>query len=295
MVQSAGTDAICLWDAKAILGEGPVWDPRDGCLWWVDIKAPAIHRCDPASGGKTSFTPPLQVTALAPRAAGGFVAATSNGFAFVDPVASRYEPFAELEPDRPNNRSNDGKMDGAGNFWAGTMDNREQDASGALYRLGTDRSWQRIDDGYRVTNGPAFSPDGRIMYHTDSALRTIYRFDVARDGGLSGRRPLATFRNEHGYPDGMTVDAEGCLWVAFWDGWAVRQLSADGAILTEHAIPVERPTSVAFGGALLDRLFVTSATVGLNAEALSVQPGAGGLFELVGHGTKGCVTPIFSG
>ncbi len=295
MVQSATGDAICLWDAKAILGEGPVWDKRDGCLWWVDIKAPAIHRYDPATDSKTSFIPPLQVTALAPRAAGGFVAATSKGFASVDPVAGRYEPFTEFEPDRPHNRSNDGKLDNAGNFWAGTMDNREQDASGALYRLGADRSWQRIDDGYRVTNGPAFSPNGRIMYHSDSALRTIYRFDIAPDGSVSGRRPLATFRNEHGYPDGMTVDAEGCLWVAFWDGWAVRRISATGEILTERALSVERPTSVAFGGPLLDRLFVTSATVGLNADALSAQPQAGGLFELMGHGAKGCATPIFPG
>ncbi|MDB5687750.1 MAG: gluconolactonase, partial [Rhizorhabdus sp.] len=187
-----------------------------------------------------------------------------------------------------------GKVDRAGSFWAGTMDDAEIAATGALYRFDADLSWGRIDDGYLVTNGPAFSPDGQFIYHTDSAERTIYRFELTGDGGIRGRITLARFGQADGHPDGMTVDREGCLWVAFWDGWCVRRLSAEGREIAFLPLPVQRPTSCVFGGPALDRLFITSATIGLDEAALAAQPLAGGLF-MAEPGVNGVMPPTFAG
>ena len=275
VIEHSAPDPIA--PVEAVLGEGPIWVERDQALWWVDIKGPAVFRWSEA-GGVERWTPPLRVCSLAPAVRGGFVAGTERGFFWADPEAGLYEAIADPEALVQDNRFNDGKVDRAGRFWAGTMDDREQDTRGALYRLDPDLSWRFIDDGYMVTNGPAFSPDGRTMYHTDSAQRLIYAFDLDDDGNPSDRRHFAAFREEHGHPDGMTVDAEGCLWIAFWNGWCVRRVSPDGEVMQVVDMPVERPTSCAFGGPALDRLFVTSARIGLNENALAVQPLAGALF-----------------
>lgn len=277
MDASSTARAECIVDCRATLGEGPVWVAREQALYWVDIKGLRIFRRD-AGGTVTQWPTPFRVGSIAPAAAGGFVAGTEHGFARIDLDAGGFDILSDPETDRPANRFNDGKVDRAGRFWAGTMDDRELEALGALYRLDGAAEPVRIDDGYRVTNGPAFSRDGRRMYHTDSALRTIWTFEVAEDGAATNKRPFAHFKGADGYPDGMTVDAQNCLWVAFWDGWCVRRLSPAGEVLTTFQLPVERPTSVAFGGPDLDQLFVTSARIGLNAEALSLQPYAGGLF-----------------
>ena len=262
---------------EAVLGEGPVWVVREQALWWVDIKGPAIFRWREGQG-VDRWTPPLRICSLAPAARGGLVGGTEHGFYWIDPEAERYEPIGDPERDLSDNRFNDGKVDREGRFWAGTMDDRELEARGSLYRLDPTLEWERVDTGYMVSNGPAFSPDGRTMYHTDSAQRLIYAFDLDADGNAASRRPFARFKDEHGYPDGMTVDAEGCLWVAFWDGWCVRRVSPDGEVLQAVELPVQRPTSCAFGGPSLDRLFVTSARIGLNQNALAMQPLAGALF-----------------
>lgn len=263
---------------EAVLGEGPVWVAAEEALWWVDIKGPAIFRWK--DGALDRFVPPLRVCSLAPTVGGGFIGGTERGFMRIDPVAGRYDPIGTPETDRPFNRFNDGKLDRAGRFWAGTMDDREQEPLGALYRVGKSLDWARIDDGYQVTNGPAFSPDGRTMYHNDSGRQVTYAFDLDADGEASNRRVLARYKEEDGYPDGMTVDAEGCLWIAFWDGWCLRRLSPEGEVLQVVEMPIERPTSCAFGGPEMNRLFVTSARIGLNASALAVQPSAGALFML---------------
>ena len=174
------------------------------------------------------------------------------------------------------------------------MDDTEEEAVGTLYRLRPDRSCEAVDSGYKVTNGPAFSPDGRTLYHTNSARQLIYAFALGEDGSVGERRELARFGEGDGYPDGMTVDSEGCLWVAFWDGWCVRRLSPDGERLREIALPVQRPTSCAFGGAGLDRLYVTSASIGLDAAALAMQPCAGGLL-LLEPGVTGIAAVPFAG
>ncbi|WP_217995393.1 SMP-30/gluconolactonase/LRE family protein [Sphingomonas changbaiensis] len=275
MIEHSAAEPIA--PVEAVLGEGPVWVERDQALWWVDIKGPAVFRWTEA-GGVARWTPPLRIGSLAPAERGGFVAGTERGFFWADPEAGLYEAIADPEALMHDNRFNDGKVDRAGRFWAGTMDDREELAQGGLYRLDPDLSWRLVDDGYMVTNGPAFSPDGRTMYHTDSVKRLIYAFDLDSDGNASNRRPFVSFLEEHGHPDGMTVDSEGCLWIAFWNGWCVRRVSPEADVLQTVNLPVERPTSCAFGGPALDRLFVTSARVGLNENALAVQPLAGALF-----------------
>ena len=294
MTNGTSETVRCVWDLGATLGEGPVWDARDGSVWFVDIEAPAIHRYGVADGARASFAPPWRVTAIWPRAAGGFVAHGEAGFALIDPAAGRYELIHVTEPDRPRNRSNDGKIDAAGRFWSGTMDDAKIEATGALYRLDRDRRVTRVDDGYRITNGPAFSPDGRTMYHSDTLRRTVYAFDVAADGRVSNKRAFRRFGDETvGNPDGMNVDSEGCLWIAFWGGWCVRRYAPDGALLGERRVPAMQVTSLAFAGARLDRMFVTSAAADL--ERAGEHALAGGLFEIVDPGATGLAMPAYAG
>ncbi|USA60066.1 SMP-30/gluconolactonase/LRE family protein [Qipengyuania citrea] len=268
----------CVSQVGAVLGEGPTWVAREQAVYWVDIPERKLFRWSDVDGTRV-IRPGYHVCSILPRQAGGFVGGGYDGFLA---LASDWSmtSLGEPEPDLPNNRFNDGKIDRAGRLWAGTMDRHEQQASGALYRLDPDLRWSLIDSGYRVTNGPAFSLDGRTMYHTDSALQRVYAFDLDERGEVSRRRVFAQFAQGDGYPDGMTVDAHDCLWIAFWDGWCLRRLSPEGVRLQEIRLPVQRPTSCAFGGPALDRLFVTSARRDLPPEALEQQPFAGGLLRL---------------
>jgi D-xylonolactonase len=274
------TIVSCIANVKAVLGEGPVWVAREQALYWVDIKGRKIFRID-ADGRRSEWETPFRVGAIAPRTSGGFIAGTDEGFAVIDLERNHFETVGNPEEDRPDNRFNDGKVDRDGRFWAGTMDDTEQEASGALYRVDSTMKSRRMDDGYRVTNGPAFSPGGRLMYHADSARKAIYVYDLNEVGEIVGKEIFARLGEEDGYPDGMTVDAESCLWVACWDGWCVRRFSPAGQCIQTIDLPVQKPTSCAFGGANLDRLYVTSASIGLDELALSMQPYAGGLFLLI--------------
>jgi sugar lactone lactonase YvrE len=283
----------CVADVKAVLGEGPIWVEAEQALYWVDIKGRKIFRLDSA-GDRTAWETPMRVGSIAPRAGGGFVAGTEHGFAEIDLDQARFDVFCNPEEDRPANRFNDGKVDAQGRFWAGTMDDREQEATGSLYRLQSDRSVEAVDRGYKVTNGPAFSPDGGTLYHTDSARRVIYAFELGSDGSVGERREFARFGEGDGYPDGMTVDSQACLWVAFWDGWCLRRLSPEGECLQTVKVPVQKPTSCAFGGPDLDQLYVTSASIGLDEHALALQPCAGGLL-LLEPGVTGIAAMPFAG
>lgn len=265
----------CTADVGAVLGEGPVWVAREAALYWVDIVSGKLFR---HSSGRVDVLDPSQtLCSIVPRAGGGFIGGSLEGIVAIgDDFA--VSPLVNPETDQPRNRFNDGKVDRAGRFWAGTMDRTERSATGSLYRLDPDLGCTRIDSGYTVTNGPAFSIDGSTMYHTDSGRQTIYAFDLDDGGNSCNRRVFARFGEGEGFPDGMTVDAEGCLWVAFWDGWCVRRLSARGERLEEVAVPVQRPTSCAFGGEDLDHLFITSAKRDLTPARMERQPQAGGLF-----------------
>lgn len=266
-------------DVHAVLGEGPLWVAATQSLWWVDIKGRKLFRL--RSGQRLDEWPtPFRIGSIAPRESGGFIAGTEHGFAHVDPEPGRFELLFDPEEDRPTNRFNDGKVDRQGRFFVGTMDDQEKETSGAFYRLDKTMLCRRVDDGFKVANGPAFSPDGRTMYANDSARQVTYAYTVTPDGTPAGKRDFVRWNEGDGYPDGMTVDAEGCLWIAFWDGWCIRRIAPDGKVLRQIDLPVARPTSLAFGGLMLDQLYVTSASIDLDEKALTMQPNAGGLFML---------------
>jgi sugar lactone lactonase YvrE len=290
------SDVRCLWEAAALLGEGPLWSPREAALYWVDIKAPALHRYRPSDGDTTSWTMPEPIGWVIERANGeGFVAGFKDrGFAFLTPGTMAPETIGQPEPDYPDNRFNDAKADAAGRIWAGTMDDNEREASGALYRLDPDLEWYRMDRGYTVTNGPAISPDQRRLYHTDTFEGTVYAFDLADNGKLSNKRAFVTIPEGDGYPDGMTCDAEGGLWVCHWGGWRITRFTPHGEVDRVIEMPVAQVTSCTFGGPEFDRLYVTSASVGLDDEEREEQPLAGGLFEIV-PGVKGLPAGQFGG
>lgn len=263
---------------EAQLGEGAVWVASEDALYWVDIHGRRILAYSPADGSTREWRCSLRISALAPCESGGFIAGSERGFLRLEGLPGDCRVIGRPEPELPGNRANDGKTDPFGHFWLGTMDDAEEARSGSLYRLDADLRWHRLAGGYMVPNGPAFSPDGAWLYHTDSADRTIYRLSLSPGGLIGPREVLARFDASHGYPDGMTTDREGHLWVAFWDGWCLRRLSPDGEQVGQIDLPVQRPTSCAFGGPQLDRLYVTSARVGLSLEALAAQPEAGSLF-----------------
>jgi sugar lactone lactonase YvrE len=284
-----------LQDAKAELGEGPLWSARDQAIYWTDIKVGKLNRYRLADGTTQSWDMTDMIGwAVERRDKPGFIVGLAHAIAEVT-----LEPFSiarrcEIEPDKPANRLNDAKVDPLGRIWFGTMHDPEQDSSGALYRLDPDLSVHQVDTGYVVANGPTFSPDGAIVYHTDSFAREIYRFDVRPDGSLGNKRVFVRFTEDEGYPDGMTTDRDGCLWVAHWAGWRVTRFRPDGTRDRMIPMPVSQVTSCTFGGDRLDRMFVTSARIGLTEAQLVREPLAGGLFE-IDPGTTGLPTPRFAG
>ncbi len=268
-------------DAKADLGEGPSWDPRTGVLVWVDITAGLVHRFDPATGRDEAFDVGRHVGAAVPTTSGRVAFAASDGFSVLDPGTGRVEPIAEVEAGDPQTRMNDGKCDPAGRFWAGTMDLDGRRPLGSLYRLDADHRVVRVLTHVTISNGLGWSPDGRTMYYIDSVTHGVDALDVEPEtSSVSNRRRLVGFPIEWGLPDGMTVDEEGFLWVAFWDGAAIRRIAPDGRIASFVGFPVSRVTSCAFGGADLTDLYVTSARNGLSDAQLRSEPHAGGVFHL---------------
>ena len=290
------TEVRCLWEAAAILGEGPLWSPREGALYWVDIKAPALHRYRPSDGDTTSWKMPEPIGWVIERSNGeGLIAGfKGRGFAFLTPGTLAPETIGHPEPDYPDNRFNDAKADNAGRIWAGTMDDGEREATGALYRLDPDLDWQRMDKGYTVTNGPAFSPDYRTLYHTDTFEGTVYAFDLSERGRIANKRVFVTIPEGDGYPDGMACDAEGGLWVAHWGGWRLTRFTPKGEVDRVVEMPVAQVTSCAFGGPDFDRLFITSASINLGDKEREEQPLAGALFE-IDPGVKGFAAGQFGG
>jgi D-xylonolactonase len=259
------------------LGEGPFWSARENALYWVDIKAPRVNRLALDERAVDSWPMPEAIGWLIERRNGaGFVAGFKSGFAMLTLDPLTISPIADPEPLSPDTRMNDAKADARGRIWAGTMDEQDQARPiGSLYRLDPDLSWRSADGGYHIANGPAFSPDQRTLYHADSARRVVYRYDLTDEGGLENKRAFVTFADDWGYPDGMTVDEEGCVWIAAWGGGRINRFAPDGVLDRSIALPASQVTSCAFGGPRLDRLFVTTAAMGREDE-----PSAGALFEV---------------
>jgi xylono-1,5-lactonase len=284
----------CLWPTQALLGETPVWQPDECRLYWLDIKGCKLLSCDGAGGDQKVVPLPCVAAALVPRRGGGFVVGTRGHVAACDPASGILSDLIPLEAAEPANRFNDGKADSTGRLWIGSMHDPETDATGALYRVNPDHTWTRVDQGYVVTNGPAISPDGRTLYHTESTSRTIYAFDLASDGQLANKHVFLRLGEDEGYPDGMTCDAEGRLWVAHWGGGRVTCRNTDGTVHRTIDLPTPFVTSCCFGGGGYQTLFITTATIGLAPEARAGDPLAGGLFA-VKPGAAGMPPALFAG
>lgn len=277
-------------DARANLGEGPLWDARSGELLWVDIMAGMVHRFDLASGVDRAFDVGQPVGAVVPRASGGYAFALRDGFAVGD--AGGVTVVAPIEADRPDVRMNDGACDSRGRFWAGTMQLEYERGAGALFRLDATGAAETMLTGVTISNGIAWSPDDTTMYYVDTTTRGIDAFDYDADTGtIAGRRRLATIEKSAGQPDGLVVDAEGCIWVALWEGWAVRRYAPDGTLLGIIEIPAARVTKPAFGGDGLDDLYATTASPDAHDDA---QPHAGGIFR-ARPGVRGLAPHAYTG
>jgi len=271
----------CAWDAGCLLGEGPVWDTHRQRLWFVDLKGDALLSYDERRGGSVIQFEGNPSIVLPLRANEDLLCATRQGLERVSPTGGKRDLLARVEVDLPGNRPNDGKCDPAGRLWFGTMDDAERCVAGSLYRLDPDGRVNRILSGIGVSNGLDWSPDGAWFYYTDSLRYTIWRFafDPA-SGSLGERRVFAMLDPKDGAPDGLTVDQDGFVWSAHWDGWRVTRYDPAGAIERAIALPVPRPTSLCFGGADLSILYVTSARIGLSASALEFAPLSGALFAI---------------
>jgi sugar lactone lactonase YvrE len=269
--------------ASALLGEGPVWVEEHDSVYWVDIKSGVLNRYGLADSVAERWIIDEHLAwVVSRRDAPGFIAATRKAIGILSlGEVPTFEHRLEIEAVHPGNRLNDAKADHHGTIWFGTMDDGCARNSGAFYRLGTDFSFAKADDGYVIANGPTTSPDGAVIYHTDTGARTIYRFHRDADGGLRDREIFAVFEGGDGSPDGMTTDAEGGIWVAHWGAGRVTRFLPDGTREREISLPVSQVTSCCFAGKNLDRMFITSAAGGLSPEALAAEPLAGGLFEVV--------------
>ncbi|MFG2962014.1 MULTISPECIES: SMP-30/gluconolactonase/LRE family protein [unclassified Streptomyces] len=272
--------------AEATLGEGPTWDPATGRLLWIDILGSRVHTYDPATGRRTIRTTDQHVGAVKPRAGGGLVLNLRDGVALLDPD----DTFRWLHREPvPGRRANDAAVAPDGSLWAGTMRYDEAAGGGTLARVTADGTATTLLADVTVSNGTGWSPDGRHVYYIDTPTNRVDVFDY--DGELpSNRRPLVTIEEGAGYPDGLTVDADGCVWVALWDGGAVRRYTPTGELDRVITLPTPRTTACAFGGADLTDLYVTTARVGLERP----HPTAGSLLVIPGAG-KGVAQPAFAG
>lgn len=268
-----------LWDLAADLGEGPVWVERDHGLWFTDIKRRKIHRFDPARGDHRSWDTPEQVGFIVPATSGGFVAGLERGLHRFDPATGAFSSIAEVEPDLKTNRLNDGVVDPRGRLWFGTMDNSERAKSGSFYCFNRGELKRTRLTGIAITNGPAVSPQGDILYWVDTLAGTVNACAIEGDGELGPTRELIHIRAADGHPDGPTVDCEGCIWIGLYSGWEARRYSPDGEPLERVRFPVSNITKLAFGGPDMRTAFATTARHLLRADALDKQPLAGGLFE----------------
>lgn len=276
-------------DRRDTLGEGPLWSARENAVYWVDILGKRLNRLSLTDDAVTGWDMPDVICWVIERADGpGFIAGLGRRFVRLSLDPLTIEPIAAPEDDRDGNRFNDAKADRSGRIWAGSMPFTCDRPTGAFYRLDTDGTAIRVDDDYTIANGPAIAADGKSLFHTDTALSTIYRYDIDADGGLSNRVPFIAFAEDWGSPDGMTLDADGGLWVACWGGSCVRRFHPDGTPDRTIALPASQITSCTFAGPNLDRMFVTSAGDGVDEEH------GGALFE-VDPGCRGLPTQYYRG
>lgn len=290
-------EAELVLDAKAELAEGPVWDEREQRLYWVDIMQKKVHKLDPMTGTDEVISTDQYIGAIVPRENGGFVAAMHKGVYILDAEGNRVHTIAQPERHLNANRFNDGKCDPQGRFWAGTlaMDGTRQNS--ALYRIETNGTCEKVIDKVSISNGLAWSPDQTEFYYIDSLTKQVWAYSFEPETGrIHNQRVAVEIKEEDdGIPDGMTIDAEGMLWVAHWGGYKVSRFNpVTGERLAQIFVPAKQVTSCTFGGSNFDELYITTAREGLDETELAKYPLAGGIFR-VKTSVKGCAVHRFAG
>jgi sugar lactone lactonase YvrE len=289
------TEITCVLDAKAAIGENPVWSIEERVLYWLDTTQRAIHRFDPQSGVNQTWRMPDLVCSFALREDRGLIVALGAGVYLVDLETMSLDAIAGEVTDKTQTRLNDGRCDRAGRFWVGGMDLEKHRRIASLYRVDPDHSIHKVVDELIVSNGLAWSPDSRTMYHSDSRQNVIWAYNYDLKTGIpSNRRVFATTNPEEGLPDGAAVDAEGFYWSAGVRGGRVTRYAPDGSVDTVIKLPISLPSMCAFGGDNLDILYVTSAREFLSESKLSEEPLAGGVFA-IDVGVRGLPEPRFRG
>jgi sugar lactone lactonase YvrE len=275
--------------ATASLGEGPTWDSRTGTLIWIDILAPEIHRWNPSTGRNETSSAPQHVGAAKPRASGGLVVNLRDGVAIVD-TAGEYRWLVYWARDEV--RGNDAAVDAAGRLWAGTMRYDSAEGGGWLARVEPDGKASMVLEKVTISNGVGWSPDNTRMYFADTptGLLDVFDYDLAT-GAVTSRRHLV---DVDGSPDGLCVDADGCVWVALWGAGQVRRYTPDGTLDRTITVPASQTTACCFGGDRLTDLYITTARVGLSDQELAEQPLSGSVFVVPDAGT-GMPSTTFAG
>jgi len=272
-----------IWPAELDLGEGPLWHAPSGRFFFVDVHGCALHAWHASTGARQSWPLPERIGWLIARRDGdGFMAGLQSGFArlWLEP-ALRLEKLGSPHAGQPDVRLNDAKADCHGRIWAGSMNNVDtRRADGQLTRLDPDGSFTVMETGIRIANGPCIRADGTRMLHTDSALDCVYHYHIGLNGDLLNKQEWKRFGGRQGTPDGMTLDANGNVWIAFWGGACLRQFTPEGELLQRVDLPALQITSVAFGGDDLQSLVVTSARNGMSDKQLAQYPGSGSVFLL---------------
>ncbi len=280
----------CVVDACAEVGEGPVWDPIEGVLWWTDIRGRRVHRFDPRTGRDDAHEMPIRVGCFALREGGGFVLAAEHGFWFWRSGGGAPEHVLDVEADRPHNRMNDGGCDRQGRLVASSMSTEApRRPTGACWRLGAELKAERLADGLLIGNGIAFSPAGDRFHLADTGVDRVWVHDYdGATGAVGARRDFVDLTALAGRPDGATIDAEGGYWLAAVEGSRLYRFAPDGALDRTIDLPISKPTRPMFGGPSLEQIYLTSIAV--EGEAQS-----GGLFRIDGLGVRGLPEPRFAG
>ena len=291
----SASEFTCVLDARASLGECPVWSAAEQALYWIDINEPALHRFDPRSGRDDVMPMPSSIGCFGLRARGGFVVALRDGICLADRDGRIERKVADPPYDPHHHRFNDGRCDPRGRFFVGTMNEQRDSASAALYRLDPDYSLHRVFGDITISNGLAFAPDRRTLYHADTPAHVVRAFEYdAETGSIDRPRVFARWQGETDRPDGGATDSEGHYWAAFYRGGKLVELSPRGEVVREHAVPAMCPTMPAFGGPDLRTLYVTSARQQREDEELARLPRSGGLFAKR-VATPGLPEPTFAG
>jgi sugar lactone lactonase YvrE len=271
----------CVLDLKASLGECPTWSVAEQALYFTDINAPSLNRFDPSTGAVVAMPMPSSLGSFGIRESGGFVVALREGVWLADAHGKLERKLADAPYDPAHHRFNDGRVDRQGRFWVGSMNENRDANSAALYRLERDGRLTRVLDDMMISNGLAWSPDGRTMYHADTPTHTVRAFDFdASTGAPSRPRTFVRWTGETDRPDGGTVDSAGHYWTAFYRGGKVVEVDGAGRIVRDFPFPAMCPTMCAFGGPDLKTLYVTSARVGRPADEIERFPLSGGVFAM---------------